>query len=182
MRKPVPLEFGAASPADASRLTAIAHAAKRYWGYAEELMAQWDAELTLTPEFVASHPVFCAVRDGEIAGFYALSCQVNACELEHMWVEPAHIGTGVGACLFQHAVETVRSLGRPVLHIVSDPHAEGFYRRMGAHCAGQVPSRPAGRVLPRLTYAVEMDPAPGLPEEPGARPGPLQVHEESGIE
>jgi GNAT superfamily N-acetyltransferase len=176
------LSIRAGQPCDAPRLTAIAHAAKRYWGYAEELIALWDDELTLTPEFIASHPVFCALRDDEIAGFYALSCQENACELEHMWVEPAHIGTGVGACLFEHALQTVQSLGRPALTIVSDPHAEGFYRRMGARRAGQVPSQPAGRVLPRLTYAVALDRAPGLPEEPWARQGPLQVHEESGIE
>ncbi len=158
-----PPDIRSAHPSDASRLSAVAHAAKRYWGYDEDLMALWDAELTLTPEFIAGHPVYCAVRDGVVVGFYALSCQANACELEHMWVDPPQIGSGVGARLFQHAVQTVRSLGRPVLHIVSDPHAEGFYLRMGARRSGQVPSTPAGRVLPRLTYAVELNGAAGLP-------------------
>lgn len=176
------LSIRAGQPLDASRLTAIAHAAKRYWGYAEELMALWEADLTLKPGFIASHPVFCALRHGEIAGFYALSCRENACELEHMWVDPPHIGSGVGACLFRHAVHTVRSLGRPVLSIVSDPHAEGFYLRMGARRAGQVPSTPAGRVLPRLIYAVEPVYAPGLSLEPSTRQGSLKAHEEIGIE
>ena len=140
---------------DAQRLTAIAHAAKRHWGYSEELMALWDDELTLSPQFIASHPVFCAVRDGEIIGFYALSRQGETCELEHLWVDPQHMGAGVGTLLFEHAVQTVRSMGGSVLNIVSDPHAEGFYRRMGASRAGHVPSRIAGRLLPLMRLVIE---------------------------
>lgn len=143
-----------ASPTDAPRLTAIAHAAKRHWGYSDELMALWDDDLTLSPQFIASHPVFCAVRDGEIIGFYALLRQGETCELEHMWVDPQHMGTGVGALLFEHAVHTVRSMGGSVLTIVSDPHAEGFYRRMGARRVGRAPSRIAGRYLPLMRLVI----------------------------
>jgi GNAT superfamily N-acetyltransferase len=149
------LSVRAGQPSDAQRLTTIAHAAKRYWGYAEDLIALWDAELTLTPEFIASHPVFCAVQDGEIAGFYALSCQENACELEHLWVDPQHMGAGAGTLLLEHAIHTVRSMGGSVLNIVSDPNAEGFYRRMGASRSGYVPSRVAGRLLPLMRLVIE---------------------------
>ena len=144
-----------ASPTDAPRLTALAHAAKRHWGYSGELMALWDDELTLSAQFIARHPVFCAVRDGEIIGFYALSRQGKAFELEHLWVDPQHMGAGVGTLLFEHAVLTVRSLGGSVLNIVSDPHAEGFYRRMGASRVGEAPSKPEGRTLPRMTLVIE---------------------------
>jgi hypothetical protein len=34
--------------------------------------------------------------------------------------------------------------------IASDPHAEGFYRRLGARRVRWVASKPAGRRLPRL--------------------------------
>lgn len=73
--------------------------------------------------------------------------------------------------LFEHAVCTVRSLDGSLLTIVSDPHAEGFYQHMGAQRAGQVPSMPPGRRLPRLTYAAEVDHAPGL-LEPSASKAP----------
>jgi GNAT superfamily N-acetyltransferase len=145
----------AACPTDAQHLTAIAHAAKRHWGYSEELMALWDDELTLSPQFIASHPVFCAARDGEIIGLYALSRQGETCELEHLWVDPQHMGAGVGTLLFEHAVQTVRSMGGSVLNIVSDPHTEGFYRHMGASRAGHVPSRIAGRLLPLMHLVIE---------------------------
>jgi len=86
------MDIQAGHSTDAQRLTAIAHAAKRHWGYSEELMALWEDELTLSPQFIASHPVFCAARDGEIIGLYALSRQGETCELEHLWVDPQHMG------------------------------------------------------------------------------------------
>lgn len=144
-----------ARPTDAQRLTAIAHAAKRYWGYPDELISLWQADLTISPQFIVDCPVFCAVRDSEIVGFYALSRQGEFFELEHLWVDPQHMGTGVGALLFHHAVRTVRSMGGSILNIASDPHAEGFYLRMGASRVGETPSQPEGRTLPLLTVVIE---------------------------
>ncbi|MFZ2361702.1 MAG: GNAT family N-acetyltransferase [Anaerolineae bacterium] len=149
------MNIWAACPTDAPRLTAIAHAAKRHWGYSDELIALWDADLTVTPQFIDHHPVFCAVQEDKIVGFYALVRQGDTFELEHMWVDPQHTGAGIGTRLFEHAVRTVRSLGGSRLTIVSDPHAEGFYRRMGASRVGEAPSRPEGRTLPGMILVIE---------------------------
>ena len=149
------MDIRAPHPTDAQRLTAIAHAAKRHWGYPEELISLWQADLTVTAQFIADYPVFCAVRDSEIVGFYALLRQGETFDLEHLWVEPQHIGIGVGTLLFNHAVRTVRSMGGAVLNIVSDPYAEGFYLRMGAIRMGEVPSKPEGRILPLLTLVIK---------------------------
>lgn len=139
-----------ADPADAPALTRVAHLAKRHWGYADELMALWARDLTPTPAFVEAHPVYCGLAGTEIAGFHALSRDGATFELEHMWVRPAHMGAGVGARLFHHAVALARRLGGASLEIVSDPHAEGFYLRMGAGRVGVVASTPPGRELPLL--------------------------------
>jgi hypothetical protein len=58
---------------------------------------------------------------------------------------------------FEHAVHTVRSLGGSRLTIVSDPHAEGFYRRMGASRVGEASSKPEGRTLPVLALLIRAD-------------------------
>ena len=155
MSNPVSVDIRAARPTDAQRLTTIAHAAKRHWGYPEELISLWQADLTISPQFIIDFPVFCAVRDSEIVGFYALLHIGETFELEHLWVDPQHMGIGVGTLLFQHAVLTVRSMGGSVLNIASDPHAEGFYLRMGATCVGETPSKPEGRTLPLLTLVIE---------------------------
>lgn len=143
-----------AVPSEAARLTDIAHAAKRHWGYADELLTLWRDDLTVTAANLAERPFYCAAQDGAIVGFHALS--TDGGELEHLWVDPPAMGRGHGAALLGHAVECARRIsGGGLLRIASDPHAEGFYLRMGAVRAGEVPSSPAGRVLPLLVVRLD---------------------------
>ena len=135
---------------DAGRLTAIAHAAKRHWRYPARWIRLWRDDLTVRPAFIRTHPVYCAVRDGDIVGFYALSGSGSEHELEHMWIDPDHMGSRIGSALFGHALATVRSRRGRRLTIAADPNAEGFYRALGARRIGEIASRPAGRVLPLL--------------------------------
>jgi len=139
---------------DAPALTAIAHAAKRHWGYPDELMSLWTADLTVSAELAAAGVVFCAEEHRRVRAFYTLSRQDDVFELEHLFVEPSAMGRGLGAMLFEHAVATVRSLSGTLLRIASDPHAEGFYRRMGAQRVGEVASTPRGRMLPLLFFEI----------------------------
>jgi GNAT superfamily N-acetyltransferase len=158
-------------------LSRIAHAAKAHWEYPEVLLRLWQHDLTVTPRFIEEHDVFCARRDGRIAGFYALSRDGSTFELEHLWVDPDDLGRGIGACLFRHAVDRVRECGGDVLRIASDPHAEGFYRRMGARRVDEVASTPAGRMLPLLDLDVTRrdragtrDASPATPPRPASTP------------
>ena len=57
-------------------------------------------------------------------------------DLLHLWVLPEAMGRGAGRSLFSHAIERTRHLGFRELEIESDPNAEGFYRRIGAHRVG----------------------------------------------
>jgi len=148
------LAIRAAEPADADRLTAIAHAAKRHWGYPEAWIALWRADLTVTAEFIRVHPVYCAIADTEIVAFYALSQEHGAFELEHLWVDPPYLRRGVGKRLLHHAAHLVRSGGGSSLTMVADPNAEACYRRLGARRVGAVRSQPPGRELPLLVLEV----------------------------
>ncbi|MCB0291707.1 MAG: GNAT family N-acetyltransferase [Calditrichaeota bacterium] len=67
------------------------------------------------------------------------------------------MGQGAGARLFRHAVAALASHGIKHLKIVSDPHAEGFYQKMGARRVGAVASSIPGRALPVLMYEMEVD-------------------------
>ena len=139
-----------AGAGDAEALTALAHAAKRHWRYPEEWMALWRRDLTFTPELIERFPVHVAEDGDAIVGVYALVFAAADCELEHFWVAPTRMGSGVGRALFAHAVERCRAIGARRLWISADPNAEGFYERMGARRVGEVPSTPVGRMLPRL--------------------------------
>src|SRR6266581_1347827 len=87
---------------EAEALTAIARAAKRHWGYPENWIARWKSDLTITSDFIANNEVFVAVVGGETAGCCALVLVDSSAEVEHMWINPEYIGTGVGRALFMH--------------------------------------------------------------------------------
>ncbi|HMJ26938.1 MAG TPA: GNAT family N-acetyltransferase [Pyrinomonadaceae bacterium] len=147
------IEIRRARPDEASVLTEIAHAAKRHWGYPENWIQQWQADLTITPEFIARNEMYVAMKGAEIAGCGAISFNEAAAELEHMWIRPEHMGAGIGRALFNHIRERATSLKLPALEFSADPNAEGFYERMGARRIGEVRSEIGGqpRVLPRMT-------------------------------
>jgi N-acetylglutamate synthase-like GNAT family acetyltransferase len=151
------MQIRRAKPDEAGQLTEIAHAAKRHWGYPENWIERWKDDLTITPEFISKHEVYLAVADTEIVGCCALVYGDSLAELEHMWIKPEHIGTGVGRALFLYLKERAVQLGLPALEISSDPNAEGFYQRMGAKRTGDVRSEIEGkpRVLPRMTVELE---------------------------
>ncbi|HVS83564.1 MAG TPA: GNAT family N-acetyltransferase [Pyrinomonadaceae bacterium] len=145
-----------AKPNEADVLTEIAHAAKRYWGYPENWIEHWKDELTITPDFIANNEMYVAIAGEEIAGCCALVLSDSRAELEHMWIRPEHMGTGVGRALFQQIVERAAHLKATGLEISSDPNAEGFYKRMGATRVGDLRSEIEGqpRVLPRMRFAL----------------------------
>lgn len=141
-----------AIPEEASTLTTIALEAKRYWGYPEHWIKHWEADLTVSSDFIRDHHVYVAEVNGEIRGFYALCVSGDRAELEHLWVTPASIGTGVGKELFLDAMEKAAALAVRDVEILADPNAAGFYERMGAMQIGEVESPIDGqaRKLPRL--------------------------------
>jgi GNAT superfamily N-acetyltransferase len=143
-----------AKPTDAATLTYIAFAAKRHWGYAERWIEAWREVLTINSEFIASHETYSAILDGRTAGFYALGRKDEQFDLLQMWVVPDAMGRGLGRAMFFHAIERTRELGGRELRIESDPNAEGFYRHMGAHRAGESIKELDGqrRELPVLIY------------------------------
>jgi len=147
-----------ARPEDAARLTEIAFAAKRHWGYPNRWIENWRDQLTVTTEFIARHDTFLAVMDTQAVGFYALRRKDTLVELVHLWVLPGWMRRGIGRALFRHAVERAKALGFQKVEIESDPNAEGFYLRMGARRVG-VNVRMVEqqrRELPVLVYEIEV--------------------------
>ena len=131
------VEVRRAGPGDAGALGRVAFAAKGHWGYPEHWMELWRPGLEVSPAFVRDSEVYIAVSGGEAVGFYALVGGGRRLDLEHLWVLPAWMGTGLGRTLFEHAMRRARELGARTVTIESDPNAEGFYRKMGARRAGE---------------------------------------------
>ena len=134
-------------------LSALAVRSKAHWGYDSEFLEACRGELTLSPAFVDTAHVHVLEAAGQVIGFYSLVNWSSELELRHFFVDPAFMGQGVGRRLWEDAVTRARNLGREQLLIESDPHAEGFYLKLGAERIGKVPSQARrGRVLPLLLF------------------------------
>lgn len=150
-----------ARPDEAGTLTEISHAAKRHWGYPETWIVGWKNDLTITADFVAGHEMFVAVRSDQVLGCCALVMTDSFAEIEHMWIRPEHMGSGIGRGLFEHAKRRAEELGAKALELSADPHAEGFYKHMGAVRIGEVCAAMDGvpRVLPRMRIELGRPPS-----------------------
>ena len=141
-----------AEASDAQALTRLVVRAKAFWGYPKEWMEEWREELTVTSDYVVQHRVVLAEAEQRLVALYGLELRTDVAHLEHLWVEPAHIGSGLGRKLLALACEDARNNGYTVIEFVADPHAEGFYLRQGAIRIGEIRGHVLGnpRVLPTM--------------------------------
>lgn len=143
---------------DADALTDLAHRAKAHWGYPASWMRQWDPQLTIIPGYLEAHDVWLAERDGAIVGMCALEDLGVRWNLEHVWVEPAAHGAGIGRALVMEALAEARRRHSGVVELLADPYASGFYERLGARRAGDVPAPMPGardRTLPKFEFDLD---------------------------
>jgi len=136
-----------ATPDDAACLKEIAVAAKGYWNYAPEWMARWEQLFQIKRDDIEQYQVYKARHGAATIGWYSIILRGTTALLDDLWVEPAHIGKGVGRMLFDHARQTAQSIGACRLELEADPNAVGFYQHMGATIVGEVDSA-MGRKLP----------------------------------
>jgi GNAT superfamily N-acetyltransferase len=147
MALPTEPQIRRAQPEEANHLRALAIASKGYWGYSEEWLARWASLLHLPAAYVRDNDVFVGTVGAKIVGFYALIVRRPIAILDHLWVAPEQIGQGIGRALFRHALDRTEDLGATGLEIEAEPHAMGFYARMGARHVRDTLSD-MGRVLP----------------------------------
>jgi GNAT superfamily N-acetyltransferase len=152
------IEIKPARAEEAPRLTDICLRAKAHWGYDAEFMALSREALTITPSMIAEGRVLRAENErGEILGV-ATAVPLAAkgtFDLGQMFVDPDAMRGGLGRKLFEAIIALIAAEGATKLVILADPHAEEFYRRMGAKRVGDAPSESIpGRRLPLLEFEI----------------------------
>jgi len=148
-----------AEPHEADVLSELAMCSKAYWGYSAEFMSACQNELSVSSDKLNNTKFHYRVAEvgGEIVGFYALEyLSESVFELEALFVEPQHIGSGIGKALINHAKEQAATLGGSTLIIQGDPHAGKFYRAAGGRLTGKQESASIpGRFLPTFSISLE---------------------------
>lgn len=143
--------------ADAAALTRLARVSKASWGYPDAWLREWEPELSISAEYIRHNAVFVAQDEGaEVVGVIALEDGPHGPEVSHLWVAPESQGLGLGRRLVECALEAARERRWSSLRILSDPHAQPFYERLGAVYVGQAsaPVRGTDRTLPILRLEV----------------------------
>jgi GNAT superfamily N-acetyltransferase len=136
---------------EAAMLSDLALRSKAHWGYSAEFIDACRAELTVHPADIAAGRVTVAEHDGVVIGMYVIGGDPPLGEIEDFFVEPEHIGAGLGGLMFAALRAAATEAGFERLRIDADPNALGFYEHQGAVQIGEQPSGSIpGRMLPLL--------------------------------
>jgi GNAT superfamily N-acetyltransferase len=110
-------------------------------GDRDALLAHPDA-IELPIEQIAEGCVFVAEREGVVAGFAAVVPRPDGgAELDALFVEPHLWKHGIGRRLVDHIAVVARSRAASFLHVIGNPHAQGFYTSCGFDVTGTVDTR-----------------------------------------
>jgi GNAT superfamily N-acetyltransferase len=115
-----------------ARLEALQRRSSDVWeAYREQLAAHPDA-IELPQSYIDKGWVRVAVDDHDTPiGFSVVIPGPGLSpELDGLFVEPAHMGGGVGRALVEDAAERASGHGAALLEVTAGP-AQGFYERVG---------------------------------------------------
>ena len=105
-------------------------------GDRDALLANPDS-IELPLQQIEAGGVFVAEVKGSVLGFAAILPRDDGdSELDALFVEPAAWRQGVGRALVEHCCSEARAAGAASIHVVGNPHAQGFYDLCGFQLLG----------------------------------------------
>jgi GNAT superfamily N-acetyltransferase len=91
---------------------------------------------------IEAERVFVAEQNGLVVGFAVILPRSDGdAELDGLFVEPSSWGQGIGRRLVEHCAGVARIWGSTAVHVLGNPHAEGFYLRCGYSRSGSAKTR-----------------------------------------
>jgi len=110
-------------------------------GDRDALLANPDA-IAIPIEQITDGCVFVAEGDSSVAGFAAVVPRPDGgAELDALFVEPHLWKQGIGRRLVEYTAGIARARAATFLHVIGNPHAEGFYLSCGFRISGTVETR-----------------------------------------
>lgn len=131
-----------AAASEAGSLEALQRRSSDVWEeYREQLAAHPDA-IELPQSYIDNGWVRVAVDDHDTPiGFsVVIPGTGRSYELDGLFVEPGHMGDGVGRALVEDAAERASGRGAACLDVIAGP-AQGFYERVGFRVIGAADTR-----------------------------------------
>jgi N-acetylglutamate synthase-like GNAT family acetyltransferase len=118
-------------------------------GDREAILAHPDA-IELPQSQIDAGQVFVAERAGGTVGFAAILPRDDGdVELDGLFVEPTLWKSGIGRLLVEECSRQAKVRGAGALHVIGNPHAEGFYLSCGFATYGTFETRFGSGLLMR---------------------------------
>ena len=136
----------------AEALTTLTFISKVYWGYTKSQMDLWKKELTITVDSFSEYQFYGLIKENEIVGYYSYQIQKDHCYLDNLFIHPDYLHKGHGKLLVKDLHSRIQSLEKTHIYLYADPHAEGFYLKMGYQTVGQKTTAIKDRYLPIMTF------------------------------
>jgi ribosomal protein S18 acetylase RimI-like enzyme len=133
------VEIRTALPGEGSELKRIFRLASMSNEGDRALFAEHPELLDWAETPLAEQRTRVALLDGRIVGFHSLLVTNGIAELEDLFVDPDHMGRGVGRALTDDAAAQARERGFHALEVDANPHAKEFYAKAGFQDLGVTP-------------------------------------------
>ena len=105
-------------------------------GDRDALLAHPEA-IELPLQQIEAGGVFVAEVAGIVKGYAAICTRDDGdVELDALFVEPDAWRQGIGLALVEHAFYLAKVMGAQSIHVIGNPHAEGFYLSSGFQLLG----------------------------------------------
>src|SRR5665648_177744 len=120
---------------------------KSFWSYDEDYLRQAIPIIQVTEQWLKDHEGYSIYLE-ELVGFMGLEIEGENVTLRHLWIHPDMVRKGFGTKIVNYLRELSRERGFQSIRFISEPPAEGFYRKLGAEFTGEVvPSKVKGGPL-----------------------------------
>lgn len=136
-----------ATVVDCNLLTETAITAKKYWGYADELIRQWIDLLTITEDNFKRGQLYKCFVKGEFIGFFALVPKGNYVLLEHLWFLPEFLNKGYGTQAMKEIKRISNEQGFKYIEVFAEPNTNEFYEKVGGERVKTVLTTVPGRLM-----------------------------------
>jgi len=113
------------------------------------LLLVWDVALTITQEYINTHPVYTFAVEDKIVGYYSYILEdEHNIKLDNLFLLPQYIGKGLGGYLITDFLNRIQNQNYKRVYLDSEPYAEGFYKKHGFQTIGKLETAVKDRFMP----------------------------------
>jgi len=119
-------------------INSIIESSKRYWDYSESYLQAAIPLIQIDASWLQERLGYSIFDSKELIGFLGVEEEHGSWTLEHLWVSPNRIRSGVGRMAIDFIMKEAKMFDVAMIYLLPDPPAEGFYLRQGARLTGKV--------------------------------------------